>query len=80
MPRTLTAAPAATPVTTLRITSPSTSSITAAPMMILASGVFIRPKSDRTRAVIPTDVAVSVAPMKMAAVTRSPLPEAECGA
>jgi hypothetical protein len=29
---------------------------------------------------MPTEVAVSVAPMKMAPVTRSPLPEAACGA
>ena len=52
--------------TTLRITRPSTSSMTAAPMMMRASGVLIRPRSDSTRAVIPTEVAVSVAPTKMA--------------
>ena len=54
------------PLTTLRITSPSTSSMTAAPRMIRASGVRIRPESDSTRAVIPTEVAVSVAPTKIA--------------
>ena len=66
MPATVTAAPAAMPETTVRITSPSTSSITAAPMMIRASGVLIRPRSARTRPVMPTDVAVRVAPMKIA--------------
>ena len=60
--------PAATPVTTLRMTRPSTSSMTAAPMMMRASGVLIRPRSASTRAVMPTEVAVSVAPTKMAAV------------
>ena len=78
-PSRVTAPPAATPETTLRITSPSTSSMTAAPMMIRASGVPIRPRSESTRAVIPTDVAVSVAPTKMAAVVRSAAPEAACG-
>ena len=53
--------------------------MTAAPMMMRASGVLIRPRSDSTRAVIPTDVAVSVAPTKIAAVTRSSLPDAACG-
>jgi multisubunit Na+/H+ antiporter MnhG subunit len=69
--RALTEAPAAMPDTTVRMTRPSTSSIIAAPIMILASSLFIWPKSDRTRAVIPTDVAVRVAPTKMAAVVRS---------
>ena len=64
--RTPSAAPPTIPDTTARITIPSTSSITAAPMMILASGVCIRFKSDSTRAVMPTEVAVRVAPTKMA--------------
>ena len=64
--------PEATRLTTLRITRPSTSSMTAAPMMMRAAGVLIRPRSAKTRAVIPTDVAVRVAPRKMAAVPASP--------
>ncbi len=47
-------------------TSPRTSSITAAPRMIWPSGVFRTPSSDRTRAVMPIDVAVSAAPTKIA--------------
>src|SRR6185295_10254651 len=78
-PSTETAAPPATPETTLRMTSPSTSSMTAAPMMTRASDVAMRPRSDSTRAVIPTEVAVRVAPTKMAAVVRSPWPLAGCG-
>ena len=66
MPTMDTLAPDAIPETTLRITSPRTSSITAAPMMIRASWLDMRPRSESTRAVIPTEVAVSVAPMKMA--------------
>ena len=65
-PSSVTAPPAASPDTTLRMTRPRTSSITAAPMMTRASRWCIRPRSDRTRAVIPTEVAVSVAPTKIA--------------
>ena len=53
--------------------------MTAAPMMIRASDVAMRPRSDSTRAVIPTEVAVRVAPTKMAAVVRSPWPVAGWG-
>ena len=42
-------------------------------------GVAMRPRSESTRAVIPTEVAVSVAPTKMAAVVRSASPLAGCG-
>ena len=40
--------------------------MTAAPMMTRASWVAIRPRSDSTRAVMPTEVAVRVAPTKIA--------------
>ena len=53
-------------VTIASTTSPSTSSTTAAPRMIWPSGVFSTPSSERTRAVIPIDVAVSAAPTKIA--------------
>jgi hypothetical protein len=72
IPATLMAPPAARPDTTPRMTSPTTSSSTAAPRMIRASGVSMAPRSPNTRAVIPTDVAVSVAPMKIATVPMSP--------
>ena len=62
------------------MTKPSTSSMTAAPMMMRASIVLMRPRSESTRAVIPMEVAVRVAPMKIAAVPRSPAPAAGCGA
>ena len=52
-----------TPETTARITRPRTSSMTAAPRMILASRVVTLPRSVSTRAVMPTLVAQSVAPM-----------------
>ena len=52
--------------TTERIISPITSSNTAAPKMIFASLVLSFPRSLNTRAVIPTDVAVSVAPKNKA--------------
>src|SRR6266576_762914 len=65
----LNAVPAASPETTPRITSPMTSSITAAPRMRRASRLCSTWRSLSTRAVIPTEVAVSVAPTKMA-VTR----------
>ena len=50
--------------TTARMIRPSTSSITAAPRTICASFVCNLPKSLKTRAVIPTEVAVSDAPRK----------------
>jgi hypothetical protein len=53
-----------TPLTTARITRPSTSSMTAAPRMILASFDRAAPRSRRTRAVMPTLVAVRTAPRK----------------
>src|SRR2546426_1654290 len=65
----LNAVPAASPETTPRIRSPMTSSITAAPRMRRASRLCSTWRSLSTRAVIPTEVAVSVAPTKMA-VTR----------
>ena len=43
-------------------------------MIVTPSGVFRRPRSARTRAVMPTDVAVRMAPMKSA--TGSPKPSA----
>ena len=49
--------------TTVRITSPSTSSATAAPSTVRASTVASARKSLKTRAVIPTLVAESAAPM-----------------
>ena len=58
-------AAATRPVTTARMISPWTSSMIAAPRMIRASLVCDRPRSFRTRAVIPTLVAVSVAPRKI---------------
>ena len=48
------------PTTTARTTSPSTSSITAAPRMIFASRLAPSPRSLNTRAVIPTLVATRV--------------------
>ena len=54
------------PLTTPRIISPSTSSIMAAVRTILASFVWSRSRSARTLAVIPTLVAVNVAPVTIA--------------
>ena len=51
-----------------RTISPMTSSITAAPMMILASTEFIRCRSLITLAVIPTEVATIAAPTNMASL------------
>ena len=51
-----------TPATTASTIKPSTSSITAAPRMIRPSVLVVRLRSERTRAVIPTLVAHSVAP------------------
>src|SRR2546427_70491 len=61
-PSALTAAPAASPETTPRITRPSTSSITAAPRMSRASVESMRFRSESTRAGIPTDVAQHARP------------------
>ena len=52
------------PVTIARITSPSTSSSTAAPKMMRASRVCIFERSRSTRAVMPMLVAASAAPRK----------------
>src|SRR5712692_4901480 len=67
----LNAVPAASPETTPRITSPMTSSITAAPRIKRASRLCSTWRSLSTRPVIPTDVAVRVAPTKMAVDSRS---------
>ncbi len=53
------------PVTAERMTNPMTSSITAAPKITRASLLCERLRSLNTRAVMPTLVAQSVAPMKM---------------
>ena len=50
------------PATTASTISPMTSSITAAPRMIRPSLLAVRPRSASTRAVMPTLVAVRVAP------------------
>ena len=50
--------------TTVRITRPSTSSATAAPSTVRASTVASARRSLNTRAVMPTLVAASAAPMK----------------
>ena len=52
------------PVTTARITRPSTSSMTAAPSTMRASGESRRFASRNTRPVMPTEVAQRVAPTK----------------
>ena len=52
------------PETAARITRPITSSMTAAPRMIRDSLAPVFPRSRSTRAVMPTLVAHSVAPMK----------------
>src|SRR5213080_2396040 len=67
----LNAVPAASAETTPKMTSPMTSSITAAPRISRASRLCKTWRSLSTRPVIPTDVAVSVAPTKMAVVSRS---------
>jgi hypothetical protein len=53
------------PETTARMIKPNTSSITAAPRMIYASFVCNLPRSLKTRAVMPTLVAQSTAPMNV---------------
>ena len=70
--RKVTFSPRTRPVTTVKITSPRMSSITAAPRMICPSTSRSRPRSDSTRAVIPTLVAVKVAPAMIAAMLVSP--------
>ena len=50
--------------TTVRITRPRTSSATAAPSTVRASTVARARRSENTRAVMPTLVAASAAPMK----------------
>jgi hypothetical protein len=50
------------PLTTASTMSPSTSSMTAAPRMMRPSTLAVRLRSPSTRAVMPTLVAVSVAP------------------
>src|SRR5690349_4651874 len=60
------------PLRTARMTRPNTSSTTAAPRMTRASGVAPLPRSRSTRAVMPTLVAVSVAPRKACAYGPSP--------
>src|SRR6267143_689929 len=70
----LNAVPPASPETTPRMTSPMTSSITAAPKIRRASRLCSTWRSLSTRAVIPTEVAVRVAPTKMAGVSGSSAP------
>ena len=50
----------------MRIKRPKISSITAAPIIVFASRDFKAPRSPKTLAVIPTDVAVIAAPTKSA--------------
>ncbi len=59
-------------VTIVRMMSPSTSSATAAPSTMRASRVDRARRSPKTRAVMPTLVAVRVAPMKRAVLPSSP--------
>ncbi len=61
-----------TRVTTVRMIRPSTSSTTAAPSTVRASTVARARKSPKTRAVMPIDVAVSVAPTKREVLIDSP--------
>ena len=56
------------PETTARTSSPRTSSMTAAPRMILAKGARKESASLSTRAVIPTLVAASMAPRKACSI------------
>jgi hypothetical protein len=69
---TVSGCPAVRPETTARMTRPITSSMTAAPRIIWLSGSWRRFKSDSTRAVIPTLVAVSVAPATTATNVAKP--------
>ena len=61
-----------TPAMMASTTRPSTSSITAAPRMMRALGVRIACASCSTRAVMPTDVAASIAPRKACTIHDSP--------
>ena len=58
--------PPSIPATTVKIIKPNISSTTAAPIIVFASFVFKAPKSAKTLAVIPTDVAVIAAPTNRA--------------
>ena len=69
---TLTDPPVTILTTTVRITRPSTSSATAAPRTTLASVVARARRSPNTRAVMPTLVAVSAAPTKIAVFVSCP--------
>ena len=60
--------------TTVRMIRPSTSSATAAPSTIRASVVASARRSPKTRAVMPTLVAVSAAPRKIAVSVSQPRP------
>ena len=68
-----TLAPAATPLTTASMMSPTTSSRTAAPSTTCPSGVSSCPRSERTRAEIPMDVAVSAAPHTIEGTAGNPM-------
>jgi len=58
-------APLTDPIANESTSIPSTSSMTAAARMIRASVVERNPRSAKTRAVIPTDVATNAVPMKI---------------
>ena len=58
--------------TTVRITRPRTSSATAAPSTVRASTVVRARRSPKTRAVMPTLVAVRAAPTKIASLVLNP--------
>ena len=71
---TVTASPVTTLTTTVRMIRPSTSSATAAPSTMRASVVASARRSPNTRAVMPTLVAVSAAPRKIAVSVSQPRP------
>ena len=75
-----TESPVTTLTTTVRMISPSTSSATAAPSTIRASVVASARRSPNTRAVMPTLVAVSAAPRKIAVSVSTPEADAGDGA
>ena len=64
--------PSASPLTTERMMSPTTSSSTAAPSTTCPSGDSSWPRSASTRAEIPIDVAVSAAPDTIAGSDATP--------
>ena len=66
------------PMPTARTMMPSTSSITAPAMIVTPSAESIALRSERIRAVMPTEVAVHMIPMKSEAGCRKPIP-AKCG-